>query len=116
LLRRAERGSDPGLFSFVCLAPTAMSDIVSVWSAQVFSLILQICQAERRFLPFARRALMIDRPARVDMRARKPCLRARLRRLGWKVRFIVLSFKFCSVSVGPADSLYCQISDKRGEF
>ena len=33
---------------------------------------------------------MIDRPARVDMRARNPCLRARFRRLGWKVRFIAL--------------------------
>lgn len=48
-------------------------------------------QAERRFLPFARRALMIACPAWVDMRARKPCLRARLRRLGWNVRFISCS-------------------------
>jgi hypothetical protein len=47
-------------------------------------------QADRRFLPFARRALIIAWPARVDIRARKPCLRARLRRLGWKVRFILL--------------------------
>jgi hypothetical protein len=39
-------------------------------------------QADRRWRPLARRALMIARPARVDMRARNPCLRARLRRLG----------------------------------
>ena len=39
-------------------------------------------QADRRCLPLARRALMMARPARVDMRARKPCLRARFRRLG----------------------------------
>jgi len=39
-------------------------------------------QADRRFLPFALRALIIARPARVDMRERKPCLRARFRRLG----------------------------------
>ena len=45
-------------------------------------------QAERRFLPLARRALITARPARVAMRARKPCLRARFRRLGWNVRFI----------------------------
>lgn len=30
---------------------------------------------------------MIARPARVRMRARKPCLRARRLVLGWKVRF-----------------------------
>jgi len=30
---------------------------------------------------------MMARPARVRMRARKPCLRARRRVLGWKVRF-----------------------------
>jgi hypothetical protein len=39
-------------------------------------------QADSRFLPFALRALMMARPARVDIRARKPCLRARLSRLG----------------------------------
>ena len=39
-------------------------------------------QADRRFLPFALRALIIARPARVDMRERNPCLRARFRRLG----------------------------------
>ena len=39
-------------------------------------------QADRRFLPFALRALIIARPARVDMRERKPCRRARFRRLG----------------------------------
>jgi hypothetical protein len=33
---------------------------------------------------------MIARPLRVAMRARKPCLRARFSRLGWKVRFISL--------------------------
>lgn len=60
-------------------------------------------QAERRFLPFARRALMIACPARVDIRARNPCLRARLRRLGWKVRFILLILKFVSC-FGPSPS------------
>jgi hypothetical protein len=37
--------------------------------------------------PLSRLALMIARPARVRMRARKPCLRARRRVLGWNVRF-----------------------------
>ena len=44
-------------------------------------------QAESRVRPLSRRALMIARPARVRMRARKPCLRARRRLLGWNVRF-----------------------------
>jgi hypothetical protein len=44
-------------------------------------------QAESRVRPLSRLALMIARPARVRMRARKPCLRARRRVLGWNVRF-----------------------------
>jgi hypothetical protein len=55
-------------------------------------------QADRRFLPFALRALIIACPARVDIRARNPCLRARFRRLGWKVRFISLVLKIDSYS------------------
>ena len=39
-------------------------------------------QADRRLRPLARRARMMALPPRVDMRARKPCLRARFRRLG----------------------------------
>jgi hypothetical protein len=40
-------------------------------------------QAESRARPLSRRALMIERPARVRIRARKPCLRARRRVFGW---------------------------------
>lgn len=39
-------------------------------------------QALRRWRPFRRRALMIARPARVDIRWRKPCRRARRRVFG----------------------------------
>ena len=39
-------------------------------------------QADRRVRPFRRLALMIARPARVRMRFRKPCFRARRRVLG----------------------------------
>lgn len=39
-------------------------------------------QAVRRLRPFARRALMTLRPPSVAMRARKPCVRLRLRLLG----------------------------------
>ena len=42
-----------------------------------------IDQAERRARPLARRDFRTARPARVLMRARKPCLRARRRLLGW---------------------------------
>jgi hypothetical protein len=41
--------------------------------------------------PLSRLALMIARPARVRMRARKPCLRARRRVFGWNVRFTEIS-------------------------
>ena len=44
-------------------------------------------QADRRARPLARRFLSTARPARVLIRARKPCLRARRRLLGWNVRF-----------------------------
>ena len=44
-------------------------------------------QAERRLRPLARRRFRIICPARVDMRARKPCFRLRRRTLGWYVRF-----------------------------
>ena len=37
----------------------------------------------RRFRPFARRRFRISRPARVLIRARKPCRRLRRIRLGW---------------------------------
>ncbi len=40
-------------------------------------------QTVRRLRPFARRRLIVRRPARVRMRVRKPCVRARLRFFGW---------------------------------
>lgn len=39
----------------------------------------------RRWRPFLRRALSTARPARVDIRFRKPCTRTRRRILGWYV-------------------------------
>ena len=45
--------------------------------------------AERWTRPLARRAAKTARPARVAMRARKPCFLARRRVLGWKVRFVI---------------------------
>jgi hypothetical protein len=40
--------------------------------------------------PLARRRRMIARPARVRIRARKPCLRFRRRLFGWYVRFMLV--------------------------
>ena len=40
-------------------------------------------QADRRERPLSRLALMIERPARVRIRARNPCLRALRRVFGW---------------------------------
>ena len=42
----------------------------------------------RRLRPFARRRLSTVRPFLVRIRTRKPCVRRRRRRLGWKVRFM----------------------------
>ena len=44
-------------------------------------------QADRRRRPLSRRDRRTLRPARVDMRERKPCFFARRRTLGWNVRF-----------------------------
>lgn len=46
-------------------------------------------QADSRFLPLARRRLMIRRPPLVDIRFRNPWARARLILLGWYVLFII---------------------------
>jgi hypothetical protein len=40
-------------------------------------------QADRALRPLRRRAEMIARPARVRIRSRKPCVRARRRLFGW---------------------------------
>ena len=48
----------------------------------------QHCQAESSERPLRRRAEMMARPARVLMRARKPCVRERRRLLGWNVRLL----------------------------
>jgi len=45
-------------------------------------------QADSRARPLARRAFRIRRPPLVAIRARKPCVRARLILLGWNVRFM----------------------------
>lgn len=47
------------------------------------------------FLPFALRRLIMSLPALVAIRARKPCFLARLRVLGWYVRFgIFVNLKY----------------------
>lgn len=62
---------------------------VSRWRNWCQAFATSIYCAARRARPRARRALIILRPLLVFIRARKPCLRARLRRPGWKVCFIV---------------------------
>lgn len=62
-------------------------------------------QADSRARLLARLFFRIDRPARVRMRARKPCFRLRRRLLGWKVRLVIglpsLS-RLTSAEVGPS--------------
>lgn len=78
--RRAERGREA--CPLLWLSWLASANMITGPAVMVLATDRQVRQADRRFLPFARRALMMERPARVDMRARKPCLRARFRRLG----------------------------------
>jgi hypothetical protein len=47
-------------------------------------------QAESSERPLRRRADRMARPARVRMRRRKPCVFARRRLFGWKVRLLTL--------------------------
>jgi hypothetical protein len=63
------------------LAPGAAT--MTAQSLELTSLADAPDQADRRVRPLSRRALMIERPARVRIRARNPCLRARRRVLGW---------------------------------
>ncbi len=46
-------------------------------------------QADSRARPLARLFFKIERPARVRMRARKPCFRLPRRLLGWNVRLVI---------------------------
>lgn len=46
-------------------------------------------QAESRFRPFWRRRFRTSRPPFVRMRTRNPCVRFRLRLLGWNVLFMI---------------------------
>ena len=55
-------------------------------------------QAESFARPLRRRPERMARPARVAMRLRKPCTLARLRLLGWKVRFtMMISTRFLAI-------------------
>lgn len=49
---------------------------------------LRRSQAESLARPLRRRLARMERPARVDMRRRKPCTLERRRVLGWKVRLV----------------------------
>jgi hypothetical protein len=46
-------------------------------------------QAASRLRPLRRRADRMERPARVRMRRRKPCVLLRLRLFGWNVRLLI---------------------------
>jgi len=58
----------------------------------------RLSQTVRRLRPLARRRDKTWRPFLVAIRARKPWVRARLRVLGWKVRFMML---YLVVTNGP---------------
>ena len=59
-------------------------------------------QAESSARPLRRRPAMIARPARVLIRARKPCVLARRRVLGWKVRLLTVDLRQAGQALGCA--------------
>ena len=73
----------------------ALAHQANLWKRIFF----QQIQADKRLRPLARLALKMARPARVSMRARKPCLRLRFRLLGWKVRLLIIATYFFYVHV-----------------
>ena len=79
-------------------APRAAS--MSAQSLDLTPLVDPADQADRRVRPLSRLALMMERPARVRIRARNPCLRARRRVFGWKVRFTYGSGHVCRSNGG----------------
>lgn len=88
---QAEAGISRLCLRYLITAPemkTARSGIYPVAGRTVCG--LASFQAERRLRPLLRRAEIIDRPARVRIRERKPCLRLRRRLLGWKVRLLTV--------------------------
>lgn len=61
----------------------------------------RVDHALRRCRPLRRRLRMTFRPARSDIRARKPCFMALRRLFGWNVRFTAVS---CHAVVGSASA------------
>ena len=66
---------------------TAHTSSLPTKSGELISAVESTDQADSRLRPFRRRAFNTARPARVDMRARKPCFTDRRFLLGWYVRF-----------------------------
>lgn len=62
------------------------------------------CFGDSRTRPLARRRFNTWRPAFVAIRARKPCVRARFRLLGWNVRFMLLRPVYCCAVCGAGKS------------
>lgn len=70
-------------------------------------------QAESFLRPLLRRRLRMVRPARVDIRLRKPWSRLRFRLLGWKVLFTVLPRSCWSRRPVPPDSVDLEADPER---
>lgn len=63
--------------------PAANGAAVTAESPEIVSVAESADQADNRARPLWRLLLIMARPARVRIRLRKPCLRARLRTFGW---------------------------------
>ncbi len=66
--------------------------------------------------PLARRADTIARPARVRIRRRKPCTRARRRLFGWNVRLPLATVKLLDTSTPAPGRRWCADGREFGEL
>lgn len=64
--------------------PGSLGYVACAWRDEA-----RVRQAESSVRPLRRRAERMDRPARVRIRRRKPCVFARRRLFGWKVRLLI---------------------------
>lgn len=67
------------------VSPKSVDRVIRYWAGST-ALDPAANHAVRELRPLLRRADTMARPARVRIRSRKPCTRARRRLLGWKVR------------------------------
>jgi hypothetical protein len=95
----------------VTVSPKSVDRVIRYWAGST-ALDPATNHAVRERRPLPRRADTMARPARVRMRSRKPCTRARRRLLGWKVR-LPLATAVTPRSCGGTHQHECRVGTGR---